>query len=234
MYGHAVVLESGHWQAVTGTTGVPPEDSARFMKSSISTLQLFHSVFSPLDSFTRLAGTAPAPGLILTRFALWLLLLPPLFSWIGGYTFGWRLGAAEPLMFPAATLTLISLAYFVILVFGFVSTAMISRWMAVTYGASNAAGLHFALIGVVGQPLALASAAHLFPDVFFNVLVMIPAMIWSMYLLYTGIPVVLGIPPERGMLMASSLVGWLLVAAVSLLGLTMGLWVAGIGPALAV
>ncbi|MGB4248994.1 MAG: YIP1 family protein [Pseudohongiellaceae bacterium] len=204
------------------------------MNSSLSSLNLFQSVFNPLNSFTRLAGNTPAPGRVLMRFTLWLLLLPPLFSWIGGYLFGWRLGAAEPLMFPAATLTLISAAYFVILVFGFVTTAIISRWMAATYGASDAAGLHFALIGIVGEPLALASAAHLFPDVFFNVLVMIPAMIWSMYLLYTGIPVVLGIPPERGMLMASALVGWLLVAAVSLLGLTMGLWVAGIGPALAV
>ena len=34
--------------------------------------------------------------------------------------------------------------------------------------------------------------------------------------------------------MASALVGWLLVAAVSLLGLSMWLWVAGIGPSLGV
>ncbi|MDP1932409.1 MAG: YIP1 family protein [Gammaproteobacteria bacterium] len=204
------------------------------MINTITSLQLLRSVFNPQEIFSGLAGTEPAPGRILLRYTLWLLLLPPLFSLIGGYTFGWRLGAAQPLVFPVGTLLLISVAYFIVLVFGFVSTAIISRWMASTYGASDALGLHFALVGIVGEPLALASVAHLFPDVFFNVLVMIPAMIWSMYLLYTGIPVVLGIPPERGMLMASSLVGWLLVAAVSLLGLTMGLWVAGVGPALAV
>jgi hypothetical protein len=34
--------------------------------------------------------------------------------------------------------------------------------------------------------------------------------------------------------MASSLVGWLLVAAVSLLGFSMGLWTMGIGPFLGV
>jgi hypothetical protein len=106
--------------------------------------------------------------------------------------------------------------------------------MAKTYGAKTDLGLHAALITITGQPLALASAAHLFPDVFFNVIVMIPVTIWSMYLLYTGLPILLGIPPERGMLMASSLVGWLLVAAVSLLGLTVGLWTAGYGPLLGV
>jgi hypothetical protein len=34
--------------------------------------------------------------------------------------------------------------------------------------------------------------------------------------------------------MASSLVGWLLVAAVSLLGISMGLWTMGLGPSLGV
>jgi hypothetical protein len=62
--------------------------------------------------------------------------------------------------------------------------------------------------------------------------VLIPTVIWSMTLLYRGLPVVLHIPPERGMLMSSALVGWLLVAAVSLLGLSAGLWTAGLGPAI--
>lgn len=34
------------------------------------------------------------------------------------------------------------------------------------------------------------------------------------------------------MLMSSALVGWLLVAAVSLLGISAALWTAGIGPAI--
>ena len=87
---------------------------------------------------------------------------------------------------------------------------------------------------MVAAPLAVGSAAHLFPHAFLNLLVLIPALIWSMYLLYTGLPVALGISSERGMLMASSLVGLLLVAAVTLLGATVALWAAGIGPAVGV
>jgi hypothetical protein len=132
------------------------------------------------------------------------------------------------------TLVLVSLAYFFVLVFGLVSTSLISCWMASTYGASTSLGRHFALITIVGEPLALASGIHLYPDIFVNVLVLIPMMMWSMYLLYKGIPIVLETPPERGMLMASSLVGWLLVAAVSLLGISMSLWTMGVGPLLGV
>ncbi|MCB1669825.1 MAG: Yip1 family protein [Gammaproteobacteria bacterium] len=204
------------------------------MEEKISRYLLFRTLYEPKITFEVLAETDPSAWRVFSSYSVWLLLLPPLFSWIGAYNFGWRLGASEPLVLTPATLTLISIAYFLTLLFGFYSTAVISRWMASTYGASSSFGRHVALITIVGQPLALASVAHLFPNVFFNVVVMIPVMIWSMYLLYTGIPVALQTPPERGMLMASSLVGWLLVAAVSLLGLTMGLWAAGFGPALGV
>ena len=204
------------------------------MDRTISRYLFFRTLYEPKVTFEVLAESDPSAWKVFSGYSVWLLLLPPVFSWIGAYNFGWRLGAAEPLMLATSTLTLISIAYFLTLLFGFYTTAVISRWMAATYGASSSFGRHAALITIVGQPLAIASVAHLFPNVFFNVLVMIPTMLWSMYLLYSGIPIALETPPERGMLMASSLVGWLLVAAVSLLGLTMGLWTAGLGPALGV
>lgn len=200
----------------------------------MTSLLSFKSFYNPTATFEALSRAAPSPAKVFFSYSLWLLLLPPMFAWLGAYAFGWRLGANDPLLLPASTLTMISVGYFFVLIFGFVSTSMISRWMATTYGARKSLGLHFALVAVVGSPLAVASIAHLFPHVFFNVLVLIPTMIWSMYLLYKGLPIVLGIPPERGMLMASSLVGWLLVAAVSLLGITMGLWATGFGPFLGV
>jgi hypothetical protein len=161
-----------------------------------------------------------------------LILLPPLFSCIGGVSFGWRLGATEPLQLELEQGVIISFFYFISLCFGFFSTALIARWMGRTYGAEAPLSVYFSLFTVVSAPLSVASVAHLFPHVFFNVLVLIPAMIWSMMLLYRGLPVVLQIPPERGMLMSSALVGWLLVAAVSLLGISVGLWTVGLGPAI--
>ena len=54
------------------------------------------------------------------------------------------------------------------------------------------------------------------------------------YLLYKGLPMVLKTSPESGMLMASALIGYLLVAFVSVLGLTVALWSRGIGPSIGV
>ena len=135
---------------------------------------------------------------------------------------------------PAGDLALISIGYFFALLFGFVSTAIVAQWMASTYGARHSLGIHFALVTIIAAPLVVGSAMHLFPSVFLNVLILIPALMWSMYLLYKGLPIVLKISPERGMLMASALIGYLLVAAVSFLGITVALWGRGIGPSIGV
>lgn len=204
------------------------------MGSGLYSYLLIKSLYEPTSAFQELAKSEPGPVAIFFRYSIWLLLLPPVFALIGAANFGWRLGAEEPLMVDLQSLIVVSIGYFVVLVFGLFSTALVSTWMASTYGANTNLGKHVALITIVGEPLAIASVAHLFPDVLINVIVLIPTMIWAMYLLYKGIPIVLDTPPERGMLMASSLVAWLLVAAVSLLGISMALWTMGVGPLLGV
>lgn len=191
-------------------------------------------LFQPATIFEELSETRPEPHDVFLRYVVWLALAPPIFAYIGASLFGWRIGGETPLYVEPAQLAVISIAYFFVLLFGFISTAVISQWMATTYGARHSLGIHFALVTVIALPLAVGSAIHLYPHVFINVLVLIPTLMWCMYLLYSGLPVILKISPERGMLMASALIGYLLVAVVSLLGLTVALWSGGLGPSLGV
>ena len=188
----------------------------------------------PTRACAAFGAEAPPAHQVVLRHLVWLALVPPALAFVGASLFGWRLGAATPLMLDAGALMLVSMAYFFALLAGFVGAAAAARWMAPTYDATLDFGAHLGLVAVVAAPLAAGTVAHLFPHVFLNLLVLIPALIWSMYLLYTGLPVALGTTPERGMLMASSLIGFLLVAAVTLLGVTVALWAAGIGPPLGV
>ena len=204
------------------------------MKSEISSWLVFRLLLRPAEVFVELSNTRPDPHAIFFKYLVTLALIPPVFAYIGATSFGWRLGAAEPLFLDSGALMLVSIVYFFVLLFGFVSTAVVAQWMAATYDARASMGIHFALVVIVAAPLVAGSVIHLFPDVFLNVVVLIPALIWSMYLLYKGLPVVLRISPERGMLMASALIGYLLVAAVSFLGLTVALWQRGIGPSIGV
>lgn len=204
------------------------------MKTVISSWMLFRLLFQPTAVFEELADTHPEPHIVFFKYVIWLAIAPPLFAYIGASNFGWRVGAETPLYVPADNLAIISILYFFVLLFGFVSTAIVAQWMATTYGARHSLGIHFALVVIIAAPLAVGSIMHLFPHVFLNVLVLIPVLIWSMFLLYRGLPIVLKISPERGMLMASALIGYLLVAIVSLLGVTVALWGRGLGPTLGV
>ena len=195
---------------------------------------LLKSIRRPTDAFDALAQAEPDPLAVFFGQIIWLALIPPVFAFIGASIFGWRLGAAQPLYLATDALTLISIGYFFTLLFGLVSTAFVGRWMAPTYGADEAFGTHLALVGIVAGPLVAGSVFHLFPHVFVNLLVFIPVLIWSIYLLYKGLPIALRTGPERGMLMASSLVAYLLVGAVALLGVTVALWASGIGPSIGV
>jgi hypothetical protein len=107
-----------------------------------------------------LAESKPSPVAVFFKVALWLGVLPPLFAYIGASKFGWRLGAVEPLSLQKEILLSISVAYFIALLLGFISTAIVSRWMATTYGARHSLGIHFALITVVGAPLAVGGVVH--------------------------------------------------------------------------
>lgn len=202
--------------------------------ATVSPGQLLRLVVQPKAVFAELSDSRPSPSHVFFGLVIWMAAIPPVMAYIGASRFGWRLGASEPLRFTEGELFAISAAYFLALLFGFVSTAVVSRWMASTYGARHSLGIHFAMITVIGAPLVLGSVIHLFPHVFINLVALVPVLIWSMYLLFRGLPIVLKISPERGMLMASSIIAYLLVAFVSLLGLSVMLWGRGIGPAIGV
>ena len=76
----------------------------------------------------------------------------------------------------------------------------------------------------------LLRSEHRGPNAFLNVLVLVPRRHGSPC---SGLPALLKTEQGRGMLMASALIAYLLVAWVTLLGITAVLWSHGIGPQVA-
>jgi hypothetical protein len=204
--------------------------ASRGQLSYLNPLIFVRLVSQPAAVFEEIAEKAPSPGAVFFGTSLWLGVAPPAFAFLGASRFGLNVGVVEPIFLSMQALVSISLAYFAALLCGFGSAALVSQWMSPTYGAQRSLGAHLALITVAGAPLALGSVAHLYPHVMINIVVLVPMLIWSLYLLYWGLPIALKTNRERGMLMASSLVAFLFVAAVSLLGTTVVLWTYGIGP----
>ena len=151
-------------------------------------------------------------------------------AYIGVTTFGWHFGVGEPVQVAPATALIIAIAYYLALLAGFVAATALCRWMAPTYGASTDLGRHATLIAIVGTPLMAGGLLHLYPLLPLNLLLLIPALIFSCYLLYTGLPALLQIDVPRGMLMASSMLGVFFAATLALAALTMIMWTLGLGP----
>ena len=182
--------------------------------------------------FSRLDDEPSSTGLVIVKDILPLALVPALFLYFGSMQFGWEIGSRAAILMAHEVVIAISVAYFVALFFGLLGLAVLLRWMAPTYDANLEFSRHLVLIAAVATPMVIGSIAHIYPHVFVNMLAIIPALIWSMYLLYRGVPTLLETTPQQGMLMASSLIGIVLVAAVTLLGITVALWTHGFGPSL--
>jgi len=199
----------------------------------------------PQEVFTRIADGRPGAAQVLFQYALWLGLAPPVSAFFGARMFGWLAGA-EPLAVSAALMWRVSVAYYFLLLCGFVFAGLFLRWMLPTYrdadaGAGDNArnrraetGTCFAIVAAAGTPLMAGGVAHLYPSLAFNMAVFIPAFLWSVFLFYRGVPVALNTGPERGMLLTCSMVGALLVMVAGLLGIITLLWVNGFGPPLGI
>ncbi len=216
----AAVEKLGGWCYVNGERN----------RGTVTLFQVARVFYSPAGVFREVAEQRPSARAVFFKCALWLGLAPPVCAFFGAELFGWRLGVGEPVRLEAPALLAVSGAYYLALLCGFFLTAFLTRWMAPTYGASAEPGLHAALAAMVGAPLMAGGFLHLYPLLPLNLLCLIPALVWSAYLLFTGLPVLLGTDPGRGMLMAASVLAAVFSAAVALAAITMILWTHGAGP----
>lgn len=74
----------------------------------------------------------------------------------------------------------------------------------------------------------MSAFAAFYPELWFVVSVGMVALAYSVYLLYTGVPILMHIPEERGFIYASSVVTCGLVLLVIILAATAILWTNGI------
>ena len=124
------------------------------------------------------------------------------------------------------------LFYITMLVAVFTVGKMI-HWMGQTYGSKQSLPQCIALAAYTATPLFLIGIMLLYPLLWLNLLLGLPALGYTVYLLYTGVPVMMGVPKERGFLFASAVLAVGLVMLVGVLAATVILWGAGIGPVFA-
>ena len=161
-----------------------------------------------------------------------LALIPVVCGYIGTVKVGWTIGNDELVrLSPDSGLILCSLSYMALLVSIFILGKLID-WIGKTYGADidekHPRGMSLASYAMT--PLFLAGAVAIYPSITLNMLVVLAAMAYTVYLIYSGVPVLMHISAERGFLFASSIITMVLVILVGVRVATVIIWVAFFPP----
>lgn len=162
-----------------------------------------------------------------------LALIPVVSSFIGVTMVGWELGGERVRLSYGSALSLCLLTYFALLAGVYILGEFIN-WMSRVYGVrDDEERRHYegtALAVYVTIPVFLMGIVHLYPNIYLNAAALVIAGVYSVYLIYEGIPILMNISKERAFLYASSVVTVALVMAVVVRVGSVVIWGMGIGP----
>ena len=161
-----------------------------------------------------------------------LAALPALAGLIGTTQIGWKIGDRETVRLTIESAAIIAALSYAAILVGVFSIGKLIHWMGQTYGAQQTLSQCIALAAYTATPLFLVGVLWVYPLLWFNLLVGLPALAYTVYLLYLGVPIMMDISPERGFLFASAVLAVGLVMLVAVLAATVILWASGFGPEL--
>ena len=159
-----------------------------------------------------------------------LAAIPAIAGYIGTTQVGWSFGNFEPHRLTTQSAMQIAILTYLTMLVAVFSLGKAIHWMGQTYGSKQTLPQAIALAAYTATPMWLMGFFFLYPILWVNMLVGLPALAYTVFLLYTGVPVMMGVSKERGFLFASAVLSVGLVMLVAVLGAMAILWSMGIGP----
>jgi len=191
---------------------------------------LIRIIFSPHAGWEAIRDQEDSPLLTYLKFVIPIALLPAIAWYYGSVEIGWQLGDRVIKLTSESAMQIMVLFYLAMLV-GTAVLGMMVHWMAETYEADTSSfskGIRIAAYTLT--PLFLCGATGFYPMLWLDMLLGCAAAAYAVYLLYIGVPIVMGIPSERGFLFASAMVAVGLVGCAAMLAVTVILWEMGAMP----
>jgi hypothetical protein len=159
-----------------------------------------------------------------------LAAIPAISGFIGTTQFGWQIGAGDPVKLTLESAGMISILYYLAMLVGVFAIGWMIHWMGGTYGVDVPLSQCVVLAAYTATPLFLIGIMEIYPVMWVNLVVGIVALAYTVYLLYSGVPIMMDISEDRGFLFSSAVLAVGLVAFVALLAVTAILWGMGLEP----
>ena len=159
-----------------------------------------------------------------------LAAIPAISGYVGTTRVGWRIGVGDPIRITGDSAIAIAVIYYLALLVGVFSIGWVIHLLGKAYEVVKPLSLCLALAAYTATPLFLIGIMEIYPVLWLNMLLGLPALAYTVYLLYSGLPIMMEIPAERGFLYSSAVLAVGLIALVALLALTALLWGMGLQP----
>jgi hypothetical protein len=160
-----------------------------------------------------------------------LSLVPAVAGFIGTTQIGWQIGAGAPVRLTTSSAGTIAVLYYFAMIAAVIGVGVVIRWMGQTYGASQPLSKCMVLASLTASPLFLIGIMQLYPVLWLNFVIGLVALGYTVYIFYSGVPIMMQISQERGFLFSSAVLAFGLVTLVAMLAVTILLWGAGLAPA---
>jgi len=157
-------------------------------------------------------------------------LIPAICGYYAAAHIGWTIGVGDPIKISQSSAQLMAVAMYCSLVLGVFALAYLIQWMAKTFDSKPSFIQSLELAAYTATPMLMAGIAALFPVLWFVTLAGLAAVSYSVYLLYSGVPIMMNIPEEKGFIYSSSVVTCGLVLLVAIMAFSAVMWTMGFGP----
>jgi len=156
-------------------------------------------------------------------------LIPAICSYYATAHIGWTIGAGDAIKISESSAMAMATAMYLGLVGGVFALAYLIQWMAKTFDANPDFTQCLELAAYTATPLLMVGVTALYPVLWFVTMAGLAALAYSVYLLYSGIPIMMNIPEEKGFIYSSSIVTCGLVLLVSLMAVSAIMFGMGFG-----
>lgn len=191
---------------------------------------VFGIMTRPTTEWQRIKDSDCSVQRCLWSHIVWLALIPPICGYIGTTQIGWTIGSRAPTFLSNYSAGIMAVAYFGAVIVGILGMGAMVQWMTRTYGVEQPFRRCLALAAYTITPMLLIGVFYLYPQLWVNLLIGLPALGYVVYLLYTGVPILMDINQEKGFLMSSAILAVGMVGLVAMLALTVVFWGIAIGP----
>lgn len=153
-----------------------------------------------------------------------LAAIPAVSMFIGTTQVGWSIAGNEYVKLDAMSALPAAVAFYFAMwvAVGFITYTI--QWMEKNYGGNVSFEDCLSLATYTATPMFLSGLAALYPLLWFNVAVGLVAVTYTVYLLYTGVPIIMRIPEERAFMFSTSILTVGLCTLVGIIVTSVILW----------